>query len=340
VPPSFTLAGLVRLLEKTQWKYVPFPPPQGPVLTRHDLQTMHMEGPVVSHTSGSTGEPVTVHKGEATALWWHATNIREMQWRKWKLAPDTRIAAITRHATQFTDYQLWSPDEELYPGGVLAASHPYQGDVQGWLEKRDPHYLVTVPSVVATLDRTRLKSLRGIRTTGEQGGTNYSCEESGTIALQCPDNPSVYHVMENIILEIVDGEVLITETTSPYIKRYKLGDTAEWATCHCGRTLPAIKCIVGRIRNLMHRPDGTQVFAAFGTYAFPTMGLPFRRYQMLQTAVDRFEFHVVSTQMSPAEESRLIAHMQAHIRFPCTISIVYRGEFPPGKFEEFRWVGG
>ena len=75
----------------------------------------------------------------------------------------------------------------------------------------------------------------------------YSSEECGTIAIQCPDNTNMMHVMENIIVEVeTDGSVLITTTTNPYIKRYKHGDNIELGECTCGRTLQTIKKINGR----------------------------------------------------------------------------------------------
>ena len=335
--PSMVV-DLVRRLEHSQWTHVQPAPPQVPVLTRRALQTLPMEGVFTIHTSGATGEPVSVKKSALSQMWWQAMNIRAFRWAGWELNDKTRIARVIAGPMEPLPYTQWSPNEELYPEPCWMGHHPLLGDIQGWLEKTNPTHLITHPSILAGLDLSRL-NLRGVMTQGEKGSTNYSCQEAGVIGLQCPKNPDVQHIMENIILELVDGEVVVTDTTSRYLKRYALGDFAEWATCDCGRSLLAIKSIVGRTRHRMRRPDGTTCFATFGTPTLVTLGLPLRRYQMIQTAVDRFEFHVVSPPMDAAQVEKLISHLKVHIGFPCTISVVYRGEFPPGKFEEFKWAG-
>ena len=137
-------------------------------------------------------------------------------------------------------------------------------ELQSWLEEINPHYVHARPSILKELDLTKLTNFIDSKSTGELGGTMFSSEESGTIAISCPDNPSVYHVMENIIVETDDeGAAIITSLTNPYIKRYKHGDHIELGECNCGRTLQTIKTIHGRVRNMLILPNGDKKWPTF-----------------------------------------------------------------------------
>src|SRR6185295_14515719 len=91
----------------------------------------------------------------------------------------------------------------------------------------------------------------------------YSSEECGQIALQCPEHEQ-YHVQsESVLVEVLDdegrpcapgtiGRVVLTTLQNfamPLI-RYDIGDFAEpGPACPCGRALPVLTRIVGRVRN-------------------------------------------------------------------------------------------
>ncbi len=100
---------------------------------------------------------------------------------------------------------------------------------------------------------------------------NYSCEEVGIIAHECPTTPEFYHIStSNVIVEIdesepVDingeraGRVLVTHLHSyatPFI-RYDVGDVASLhKSCPCGHRGPVLSNIYGRSKQLLKHPDG------------------------------------------------------------------------------------
>jgi phenylacetate-CoA ligase len=108
----------------------------------------------------------------------------------------------------------------------------------------------------------------------------YSAREFATIAYQCPMGGR--HVCETRHLELVAdgeavspgelGEVVITsmhQFAMPFI-RYKIGDMGiyEDGHCLCGRGLPVLREIVGRLHDYLVTSDGQFVHGEFFAYIF------------------------------------------------------------------------
>lgn len=148
------------------------------------------------------------------------------------------------------------------------------------------------PSILETIDLKALRRLKAIKTTGETLQKRdpliadmYSSEEVGMIAIQCPDCPEAYHVMENILVEILDEKdqptnvdrVILTDLTSHYLHRYDIGDYVEIGQCSCGGGLQTIKKILGRRRNRVVLPDGSSHWPRIGSLQFRDIA-PIRRF--------------------------------------------------------------
>ncbi len=102
----------------------------------------------------------------------------------------------------------------------------------------------------------------------------YSSKELNGIAHQCAGGTN-YHVhAENMFVELLDdnnepcvpgkpGRVVVTpffNTHQPLI-RYDLGDIATFGPpCSCGRTLPVLEEIIGRVSHVFRFPDGTNIY--------------------------------------------------------------------------------
>lgn len=343
------LKSLLAQLEKTQWEKRPRPLLKGKILTRHDLQNMQVPaGDFVARTSGATGVPVTVQKTRLSLLWWNATNLREVLWHKRDLSQS--FAVIRPTITQkFTESQ-WAPAFALLGKTGPLFGHPVEGDLHAWLQEMQPGYLLTFPSILETIDLHKLPCLKGIKTTGELLrfkhpliADMYSSEEMGTIAIQCPDNPEVYHVMENILLEILDehdrpseiGKVVLTDLSSRYLHRYEIGDYAEMGECPCGRGLQTIKKILGRRRNLVQLPDGSSHWPRIGSPEYLKIA-PIRRFQVIQTSFTTLEFrHIVDEALTQEQMEAFTELIRRCIGYPFDVQFIRVMQFPQGKFEEF-----
>ena len=126
---------------------------------------------------------------------------------------------------------------------------------------------------------------------------SYSAEETGRIACQCEPG-SAYHInAEQMLVEVVDsanrsvaageeGRILVTPfllTSQPLI-RYELGDlVVAGSPCPCGRTLPTIARLKGRLDPLFLDSEGRAIFPHFD-HELVIEGLQCRAYQIAQTA--------------------------------------------------------
>lgn len=326
---------LLNYLDKSQWNFVPnFLSISGlKIMTRDDLRKVEMKDDVGSNkTSGSTGEPVTVGKSYSDFIWYLATSIRQFRWLKWDV---TKNMAVIKAGSQTIDVDGWGIPTSIEPiqGRRFSNDLKSISELQKWLEEKNPHYIHCLPSVFKQIDTSRISNFIDWKGTGEVGGKAYSSEECGIIALTCPDNPSVYHVMENQIVEVdSDGALIITTTSNKYIKRYKHGDHIEIGKCNCGRRLQTIKKIHGRVRNMMILPNGDKKWPLVGSLEYESFGI--KRFQMVQTKIDELELSIICEPLGQ-KETELIEVVRKWVEYPINVIIKYVDEFPNYKFEEF-----
>jgi phenylacetate-CoA ligase len=326
---------LLNYLEKSQWMFVPnfMSVSSLKIMTRDDLRKVEMKDDVgVNKTSGSTGEPVTVGKSYADFVWYTATSIREFRWMKWNF---TKNIAVIKAGNQETDNEGWGISKSIEPvqGRRFTSDLKPISELQKWLEEKNPHYIHCLPSVFKQIDTSKISNFIDWKGTGEVGGKAYSSEECGIIALTCPDNPSVYHVMENQIVEVdTDGALIITTTSNKYIKRYKHGDHIEMGKCTCGRRLQTIKKIHGRVRNMMILPNGDKKWPLIGSLEYESFGI--KKFQMVQTKIDELELSIIFEPLGE-RETDLIKVVNKWVGVPVNVIIKYVDSFPNYKFEEF-----
>jgi phenylacetate-CoA ligase len=364
-----------------------------PVLSRRDIQEagkdLHSRRLPPRHgkahtlqTSGSTGMPLTALGTQLTQFFWLCFTLRDQLWQRFDLTK--KLAAIRysgRGAGKYPDglsMANWGPSTApAYPSGpavFLSIDTPVPQQVE-WLQRQDPEYLITFPSNLEAIiaycrdQRIALPKLRAVETLAEvlypetreacrevwgvRVADIYSAQETGYIALQCPDHEH-YHVQsENGLVEVVDedggacgpgetGRVVVTPLHNfamPLI-RYDVGDYAVVGEpCPCGRGLPVLKRILGRVRNMLTFPSGEQRWPIFNLYKFGDVA-PVRQVQVVQKGLDELEVRlVVKAEMGEQDEERLRDVMRAGIGGAFRITFTYHDHIPRskgGKFEEFR----
>ena len=331
-----SVKDLLDVFEKSQWTFKPNfnSISKNKIIDRNTLRRIKMiKGMYTAKTSGSTGEPLNVEKYYPDYVWYIATNIREFRWRKWDI---TKNIAQIKARSEKKDFKGWGIPIEIEPiqGFKYMIGYEPISEIQKWLEERNPHYIQVAPSIAAQLDFTKISNYIDHKGTGEVGGSMYSSEECGTIAIECPDNPEVMHVMENNIVEVDDdGSLIITVTNHPYIRRYKHGDVIEMGECNCGRTLQTIKKVNGRVRNMFVLPNGDKKWPLIGSKDYyDKFGI--KRYKAIQTDLETLELHIICEPLGDKEKD-LISLVKQWIDSPINIIIKYVEEFPNYKFEEF-----
>ena len=329
------IKNLVDKLEKTQWNKHKVSPEllYGPIINREGLREMKMEkGFYTTKTSGSTGEPVTIEKTYGDFIWTSACNIREIRWRKWDVTKNVAIIKTTLNEGKFDTWGI-PPNVEPVQGVCYTNSYKPISELQKWLEEVNPHYINCFPSIFKQIDTSKISNFIDWKGTGEMGGTMYSTEECGVIAIQCPDNPKVMHVMENIHVDVDEkGAIIVTNMVNPYIKKYKHGDHIVLGECNCGRGLQTITEIKGRVRNMFTLPNGDKKWPLIGSLKFESFGI--KRFKAIQTTLNELELQIISEPLNEKEQELKDIVIES-LGLPINVTITYVDDFPNYKFEEF-----
>jgi phenylacetate-CoA ligase len=136
--------------------------------------------------------------------------------------------------------------------------------------------------------------------------------------------------------------VVITALTNyalPLI-RYENGDMAEpGPPCDCGRGLPVLARVAGRVRNLAVLPNGDRVTPTLATEDVLNR-LPIRQFQLIQSSRETITARLaVERPLGPAEEAEIAAFFNRGFGYPFAFVFDYVDEIPRlpnGKFEVFR----
>ncbi len=305
-----------------------------PIITREDLRNMEMKPNFYkTKTSGSTGIPLEISKTYFDYIWFSACNILDFRWRGWDV---TKTVAIIKPGIKESVLNDWGIPRNIEPNQGLIYTNGQKpiSELQDWLERKNPHYINCYPTVYKLLDTSKISNFVSWKGSSELGGTIYSSEECGIIALECPKNKGVYHVMDNQIVEVdTDGGMIITTMTNPYIKRYKNGDHVELGECDCGRKSQVITKIHGRVRNMFTLPNGDKKWPMIGSLSYyEKFGI--KRFKAIQHSIDELELQIISNPLGEREDElkQLINKM---LESPINVTITYVEDFPNYKFEEF-----
>lgn len=147
----------------------------------------------------------------------------------------------------------------------------------------------------------------------------YGCREVMMIAGECEAHDGLHLSMENLVVEIVvtedgrerparegeTGEVVLTDLHNygmPFI-RYANGDVATagpTSRCACGRTLPRIRAVQGRISETLRDGDGAPVSGIVLSNVFYESSAAVRQFQVVQHRDRSVTIRLVPTTELPA----------------------------------------
>ncbi len=203
--------------------------------------------------------------------------------------------------------------------------------------------IITTSEKVTPEMRKVMESAYGCRVYEE-----YSSVENALFASECEHGR--LHVSPDVaVVEILrpdgtpcganePGEVVTTclmRTYQPFI-RYRLGDVAMWddEPCPCGRPMPVLKEVVGRIEDVVVGPDGRQMVRFHGIFvAQPHV----REGQIIQEALDRIRVKVVSTNgFGPSDSEEIVHRVQQRLGPQVEVivePVVHIPRTPAGKFQ-------
>jgi phenylacetate-CoA ligase len=178
----------------------------------------------------------------------------------------------------------------------------------------------------------------------------YSTVENAVFASECPHGR--LHVSEDAgLIEILRadgsacapgeaGEVVATclmRDLQPLI-RFRLGDMAVWSDepCTCGRHMPVLKEVVGRIEDVVIGPDGRRLVRFHGIF---TDQPHVREGQIVQESLERIRVKVVtSAGFNQADVDNIIGRVQQRVGTDIEVVVEPVDSIPRTKAGKFKAV--
>jgi phenylacetate-CoA ligase len=342
-----------------------------------DLQTRRLpsgHGPTSTvKTSGSTGKPVEVLSTSVTSTMLETLSLRGHLWHERDFSAKSVTVRTISPTRSASERHRWAPLPHCGPSVTIDDMQPV-AEIFEQLLREDPAYLECRTSLTLALAQLsaetgrKPKNLRQVRNFGEALDpwvqeycrgvwgrpivNNYSSQEFGTIAHECPQLGTLHVQSESVMVEVLDdhdrpcgpgqsGRIVVTSLLNygtPLI-RYELGDIVEvGGPCACGRGLPVLKQIRGRTKDLIHLPNGGRMHAYFWNEVgeFPKV----RQFQVIQTSLENLHLKLVaSAPLDESERQNLIERMLEQLVHKFQIHISYHDEIPrepSGKYMLFK----
>jgi phenylacetate-CoA ligase len=284
-------------------------------------------------TSGSTGEPFVCYADREQLEFRWAATLRSQEWTGYRFGDPTvrlwhqtlgmsRSQALQEHADALFANRTYVPIfdmtneklEEMIQ--LLCEKKPVL--IDGYAEALDyiaqflqargglsfrPRALMSSAQTLPRKSRELIEGAFGCKVFDKYGSREFS-----GIAYESDAHNGHLIVAEGYIVEVlVDGrpacpdevgEVVITDLNNrclPFL-RYRIGDLAQgvsWEPSVCGRGLPRIGEIQGRVQSIIQGTDHRWVPGTFFAHALKEYDYALRQFQIVQEEVGAIRFRVV-----------------------------------------------
>jgi phenylacetate-CoA ligase len=344
----------------------------GPQLRSTDCPTRQLHH---KKTSGSTGVSVEVFVDDAAQQFKRACTVRSDEWSGWRLGERIaaiwgnpqylkrgwrgrlRNALLERTTyldtlkmndaamTKFADALRRRPPSLLFGHAHSLYFFAEYLRSRGMAVIR-PKGIISTAMVLHDWERRTIEEVFRRPVTNR-----YGCEEVSLIACECDRHEGLHVNSDGIYLEILrfngapcepcePGMIVVTDLMNramPMI-RYQVGDTAAWAErlCSCGRTLPLLSRIEGRVADYVVTPRGEWISGISLTENFALLVPDIAKLQIIQEEVDRFTLRIVRDaafgQQSLDRIRELVAErFGPEVRYECEF-VDHIPQEPSGKY--------
>jgi phenylacetate-CoA ligase len=339
---------------------------------RDEMLAENYRGRVYAHrTGGSTGSPLAFYVNRASYEWRLAVSLRGYSWAgcrdgerqfyvwgepigtprlKQRLKTSLHNAVLRRKlfsCFRFSEPAMaecvrqinrYRPKTIVGYTTALCLLAQYLRDHH--LEIARPNAVVTAAEGVNSLQRQLMEAAFGAPVF-----VPYGSREFMLIAMECEQHNGLHISADNLIVEVLApegevGEIVITDLHNygmPFI-RYKIGDlgVATSRQCPCGRGLPLLERVEGRVLDAIRTPDGRVLPGEF----FPHMLKEFdavRQFQVIQKRLDLLEVKLVLRDSNHADQlTRIRQEITQRLGNAITVNIERVTEIPQTASGKFR----
>lgn len=283
-------------------------------------------------TSGSTGVAVEVLVDEAAQQWKRACTLRSDEWSGWRFGKpvakvwgnpeylqhgwrgrlrnrlldraryldtlqmdDTTLARFARSLRRRPPALVFGHAHSLY----LLAEYLRDRGGAGFR----PRGIISTAMTLHTWERQTIEEVFGRPVTDR-----YGCEEVSLIACECEQHKGLHINADGVYVEILRpdgspapagevGAVVVTDLANRAMPllRYQVGDLAVASDrrCSCGRGLPLLERVEGRVADYVVSPDGKLISGISLTENFALLVPGIAQFQIVQESLTRFRFRLV-----------------------------------------------
>jgi phenylacetate-CoA ligase len=281
-------------------------------------------------TGGSTGTPLKFFKDKRTTSWAYAATSRAYEWAGLDLGDKYIVLwsspfdlSVSQELKGFLHQRLMR--YQIVPSSQMSdqTMAKFVETVRRYRPKALKGYTSVLSIFARYLKEHRIGTLglHSVISTAEtlfpadrklmeeQFGCKvydtYGSREIALMAGECEEHQGLHVSVETVALEFVKenenvgagelGQILLTDLQNfgmPLI-RYSIGDAGKPsdAVCSCGRGLPMIESIDGRVTDFIRASDKRCIPGPMFIYLFSD--LPVRKYQIIQTELNKLTVKIV-----------------------------------------------
>lgn len=332
---------------------------------------------VSAKTGGSTGFSLQLYFDEACQERRNAAQLMADRWSGWDLGikkaaiwgnppvPSTMKQKIRHHLLDRTIYldtmnlneismgkfaERWRAEQ---PGAVFGHAHSiyifacYLRD-HGITDLR-PRGIVATSMMLLDHERKAIEEVFDCPVTNR-----YGCEEVGLIACECEEHRGMHLNLPHLYVEFLDGEnkpvkpgepgkIVVTDLNNfamPLI-RYRVEDVGTFTDqpCSCGRGLPILQRLEGRMADFLKLPDGGQVAGISLIERTLTKVPGIEQMQLVQEDLTGLNINrVKGSDHKPETDRALISELQEVFGDSVSITIHDVSEIPQESSGKYRFA--
>src|SRR5580698_4149669 len=293
------------------------------------------------------------HGMKVAALWGNPPLARSAKERLRRLLIDRFVFLDTIDLNQRSLGEFVSAWRRERPEVLFGHSHSlymlarYLRDEQ--ITDLRPRGIVSTSMMLVAHERSLIEQVFGCRVTDR-----YGCEEVGLIACECERHEGMHLDIEHLYIEFLredgspaaageEGAIVLTDLYNrgmPFI-RYRIEDVGVWTerTCSCGRGLPLMERVTGRVADYLKRRDGSLVAGVSLVERTLTAIAGIEQLQIVQPSRDEIVLNVVrAADFTAASEAALLAELHGVFGEGITFRTQFLERMPQERSGKYRFA--
>lgn len=334
---------------------------------------------IADHTGGSTGEPLTFYRDRRFTGVNYAHQIRNLTWCGWREGEPlaylwgspielTEQQQLLRRVRNYLHNEIWfdafrltEKDMRLFAERlrrlkpkVLSGYATALRAFAEWIGQEGIE--ISIPAVVSTAEILDIETRHLLESVFRcEVFDRFGCREVGNSAHECSAHEGLHINAEHVLVEVVDqegrhveygqpGEILYTNLDNfafPLI-RYQVGDVGVLSdkVCSCGRGLPMLKVVQGRISDVIRTPSGVMIHGEFFSHLFYATE-EIKQFQVYQREPSKIEIRLVvktGKEILPEWKAAVTQRIQDFVGDDLEISFSIVPEIPRLSSGKYRFI--